>query len=272
MDDLLRETAVLPLLPTQWLGRPYHYYETITSTNDRLKEMVAQGGVGNPPAGALLLAEYQSGGRGRLQRRWESPPGASLMFSLLFRPDWPAQQLLWLTMLASLAATEAAEAWLPAALPVGIKWPNDLMLWHDGLWRKWGGLLLEGSVGENGRLHHVILGIGLNVNMAADQLPEGITPPTSLSLAAGQPLNRQSLLLGLLARLERGYELAQAGQSPQPAWRARLITLGQAVNVSQPGQPPLAGLASDVDEWGQLLLQTEDGRLLSIAAGDVSLR
>lgn len=265
----LDETAVLPHLPTRWLGRPYTYYETIPSTNDRLKELAAQG-EGEPPAGTVLLADYQSAGRGRLNRRWESPPGVSLMFSLLLRPDWPAQQLLWLTMLASLAAVEAAEAQI--AIPLGIKWPNDLLLLQDGAWYKWGGLLLEGNVGQNGRLSQVIIGMGLNVNLSAAQLPEGITPVSSLTLVAGRPLDRRALLLDLLARLEAGYERADAGQSPQPAWRDRLITLGQPVTVSQPGKPLLAGLAYDVDAWGQLLVQTENGQIQTIAAGDVSLR
>jgi BirA family transcriptional regulator, biotin operon repressor / biotin---[acetyl-CoA-carboxylase] ligase len=271
MDDDLSPTAVAPHLPTQWLARPYIHYSTISSTNDRLKEMTAQGDRQYLPTGTLLLADYQSAGRGRLDRRWESPPGASLMFSLLFRPDWPAQQLLWLMMLASLAALKAAEGYVPGKL--GIKWPNDLMLRQDGVWHKWGGLLLEGSIGENGRLRHVILGVGLNINLTAAQLPAGITPVSSLSLLAGKTLDRRALLFDLLLRLEAGYEAAQMGQSPQPAWRSHLITLGQAVTVSQPGQPPLAGVASDVDDWGQLLLlQTPEGQLRTIAAGDVSLR
>lgn len=270
LNDSLSETAVLPYLPTRWIGRYYHYYETITSTNERLKERVAQGDAQQPPAGTLLLANYQSAGRGRLDRRWESPPGVSLMFSLLLRPDWPAQQLLWLTMLASLAACEAAEA--QVEMELGVKWPNDLMLRQDGAWFKWGGLLLEGSVGQNGRLQHVIIGMGLNVNLSAAQLPEGITPVSSLALAAGRPLDRRALLFDILARLEAGYERADAGQSPQSAWRSRLITLGQPVTVSQPGQPPLTGLAYDVDAWGQLLVRTAAGQIETIAAGDVSLR
>jgi BirA family transcriptional regulator, biotin operon repressor / biotin---[acetyl-CoA-carboxylase] ligase len=269
-SESLAETDVIPHLSTRWIGKPYHYFPSITSTNDRLKEMVAQGDARQPPHGTLLLADYQRAGRGRLDRRWESPPGVSLMFSLLLRPDWPAQQLLWLTMLASLAAVEAAEG--QVAVPLGVKWPNDLMLWQEGTWYKWGGVLLEGSVGQNGRLQHVVLGMGLNVNLAASQLPEGITPVSSLALASGELLDRRALLLDLLARLETGYGRAEAGQSPQPAWRERLITLGQAVTVSQPGQPLLTGLAYDVDAWGQLLVQTEDGQTEAIAAGDVSLR
>lgn len=269
MGEDLRATAVIPRLTTHWLGQSYHYYAAITSTNSVLKDMVAQG-VSALPAGTMLLADYQSAGRGRLDRRWEAAPGTSLMLSLLFRPDWPGQQALWLTMMASLAVTEAAASLVDG--PLGIKWPNDVMLWHDGEWRKWGGLLLEGSVGENGRLQTIVLGIGLNVNMTAAQLPPGITPVSSLSLAAGRPISRVQLLVDLLARLETYYEAAQAGHSPQPTWQQRLITLGRTVSASRPGEEPLVGQAVAVDEWGQLLLQTGDGRVHTIAAADVSLR
>ncbi len=270
MSEELTATAVFPHLATRWLGRSYSYYETITSTNDALKEMVAQGDAMQPPAGAVLAANFQSAGRGRLDRRWEAEPDTSLMMSILFRPDWPGQQLLWLTMMACLAAAEAASPLVAA--PVGIKWPNDLMILQDGEWRKWGGLLLEGSVAENGRLQTVIAGMGLNVNMTAGQLPAGITPVTSLSLAAGQPVSRQALLVDILRRLETYYEAAQDGRSPQPHWQKYLITLGRTVTASRSGQEPVVGLAVGVDEWGQLLVQSHDGRLHTIAAGDVSLR
>lgn len=270
MDGELTETAVLPQLTTKWLGQSYHFYDTTTSTNDVLKEMIAPGDANKPPTGTVLAADYQSAGRGRLNRRWEAEPGTSLMLSLLFRPDWPGQKLLWLTMIASLAATEAVEQVISA--PVGVKWPNDLMLLQAGIWHKWGGLLLEGSVGENGRLQTAILGMGLNVNMSAGQLPAGITPVTSLSLAAGREISRRQLLVNILARLERHYEAAQAGVSPQPRWQERLINLGRAVTVSQAGRPALVGLAVGVDEWGQLLVEAGDGRVHTIAAGDVTLR
>ncbi|MBK8985414.1 MAG: biotin--[acetyl-CoA-carboxylase] ligase [Chloroflexi bacterium] len=273
MVEELASTAVLPHLHTGWLGHAYHYYPTISSTNDVLKEMVRQGSDQWPPAGTVLVADYQSAGRGRLDRRWEASPGTSLMMSLLFRPDWPGQQLLWLTMMASLAVLEAAETAVGIhAAPMGVKWPNDLMIWQEGVWRKWGGLLLEGSVAENGRLQTVVMGLGLNVNMTTSQLPQGITPTASLSLAAGRPVSRLALLVDILTRLEGYYAAAEDGRSPQPQWQARLITLGQMVTVSRPGQPLLAGQAVGVDEWGQLLVQSADGRQHTIAAGDVSLR
>jgi biotin-(acetyl-CoA carboxylase) ligase len=163
MDDELTETAVQSALTTRWLGRHYHYFDTIGSTNDRLKEMVAAGDGQHPPAGTLLLTDYQSRGRGRLDRRWQAPPGSSLLLSVLFRPDWPAEQAQWLTMMASLAAADAIET--ATDLTVGVKWPNDLLVAGDGDWRKVSGLLLEGVLGDDGRLQSAILGIGINVNI-----------------------------------------------------------------------------------------------------------
>lgn len=268
MDDL-SETAVIPHLTTKWLGRSYAYVETISSTNDVLKQRVAVGSETDHPAGTVLVTDYQSKGRGRLGRRWEAEPGTSLMLSLLLRPDWSAAQSLWLTMMAGLAAAEAIESLLPVL--ISLKWPNDLGTEIDGIWHKLGGLLVEGGIGENGRLQHVIIGMGLNVNMTAAQLPDGITPVTSLLVAGGQVVARQTLLVAFLARMEYWYETAVAGQSPRVAWEKRLITLGREVQVSQGGEI-LVGTAVGVDEWGQLRVQAQDGTSHTITAGDVTLR
>ncbi len=269
MEDLLTATAVLPQLSTRWLGHNYEHFAAITSTNDELKARVAQGNEQWPPEGTVLVADYQSAGRGRLDRRWEAEPGTSLMLSALFRPDWEVGRLMWLTMMACLAVAEASEAL--TAVPVHIKWPNDLVIERDGVWYKTGGLLLEGNVAENGRLQSVILGLGLNVNMRAAQLPAGRMPVTSLLLASGQPVSRRDLLLEILTRLEYHYENAVNGRSPQPAWQNRLMTLGRAVTVVRPGQPDLTGVAVRVDDVGQLVVQTDDGQAHKVIAGDVSL-
>ena len=264
MDDLT-ETAVLPQLTTTWLGRAYQYMETTTSTNDVLKQ-AAEGGAVH---GAALAADYQSQGRGRLGRRWEAPPGTSLMASLLLRPNWAAQQSLWLTMMAGLAAAEAIELLTPTQ--ISLKWPNDVGVELNGVWHKLGGLLVEGSMGQNGRLQSVVVGVGLNVNMTAAQLPPGVTPVTSLLIAGGQRVERQTLLAAFLARMESWYETAAAGKSPRAAWEKRLATLGREVCASQGGEM-LEGTAVGVDKWGQLRLQTQDGSIHTITAADVTLR
>lgn len=268
MDDLTK-TAVLPRLKTRWLGQQYRYVEMVTSTNDVLKQQAAAEDGAKLAPGAVLVADYQSKGRGRLGRRWEALPGTALMLSLLVRPNWPAAQSLWLTMMAGLAAAEAIESL--TAVSISLKWPNDVGVEREGVWHKVGGLLVEGSVAANGRLQSAVVGMGLNVNMTAAQLPAGITPVTSLLVAGGETVNRQALLLAFLARMEHWYETAVVGQSPVSAWQERLVTVGRQVKVSQ-GDEVIVGTAVGVDEWGQLCVQTQDGIHHIIAAGDVTLR
>ncbi|MEJ2748952.1 MAG: biotin--[acetyl-CoA-carboxylase] ligase [Anaerolineae bacterium] len=270
MDDL-RETAVLPQLTTKWLGRSYHYFPEIGSTNDALKKAVVAQSPSELPAGTVFLTDYQRQGRGRLTRRWLAPPGTSLLFSILFRPDWPPEQAQWLTLLASLAVAQAVEEM--TKLAVGVKWPNDMMLQQDGIWRKFGGMLLEGAMGDNGRFQHIILGIGLNINLPAPQLPHAATPPTSLLAVTDTAVSRRDLLVNLLQRLETNYEEADNGRSPQPAWQKRLITLGQSVKVTQAGTAAaINGTAVATDKWGRLLVRDGRGEMHTIAAGDVTLR
>jgi BirA family biotin operon repressor/biotin-[acetyl-CoA-carboxylase] ligase len=268
MDDLMK-TAVMPRLKTVWLGQQYEYVDTISSTNDVLKQQVAEKTMPELPHGAVLVTDYQSKGRGRLGRRWEALPGTSLMLSLLLRPNWPAEQSLWLTMIAGLAAAEAIESLSP--VQISLKWPNDVGVELDGIWHKLGGLLVEGNMEGNGRLQSAVVGMGLNVNMTAAQLPEGMTPVTSVLVAGGQSVDRQALLLAFLTRMEYWYETAVAKQSPVSAWEKRLITVGREVQVRQ-GEDVVVGTAVGVDEWGQLLIQTDDNAIHTITAGDVTLR
>lgn len=267
-DKMLTQTAVLPHLTTDWLGRNYCYLETTTSTNDVLKQAVAEDPQRVLP-GTVVVTDFQTQGRGRLGRRWEAPSGTALMLSMFFRPDWPAERTLWLTMLAGLAAADTIEALTP--LSITLKWPNDIGLELDGVWHKLGGLLVEGELAENGRLQQVVVGMGLNVNMTPAQMPEGIVPVTSILAASGAPLERQTLLVAFLARMESWYETAAAGKSPYAAWQSRLITPGRQVRAVQAGEV-VVGTAVGVDEWGQLLIQDKSGRKHTLSAGDVSLR
>jgi BirA family biotin operon repressor/biotin-[acetyl-CoA-carboxylase] ligase len=264
MVDELVETAVLSALPTKWLGHTYLYYATLGSTNDELKRLLTE--ENDLPTGTVVLTDFQSQGRGRLNRSWFVPPQSSLLHSILFRPDWPAIQANWLTLMVGVAAAEAIEA--ATELTVGLKWPNDVMVQQADEWHKVSGILLEGQV-TNDRFQQAIVGIGINVNVPAEQLPDTATPATSLLIAAGRPIARLALLLDFWQRLEHYYEVAE---SPYLAWQQRLITLGQWVQVSQIGQRPLIGLAETADAWGQLLVRDEAGNLHTIAAGDVTLR
>lgn len=271
MKDFLSTTAVSYSLRTRWLGKNCQVLLSVDSTNDWLKEMVQQGDVDSPPAGFVLLTEYQRQGRGRLGRRWEAPYGSSLLFSMLFRPNWPAAQANWLTMLVSLAAAEAIAT--QTNLEVGLKWPNDVMVWQDNRWHKVSGILQEGAFDGDGRLQWAIVGIGINVNVPAHELPEGITLPTSLLAATGQFVPRLPLLCTFLERVEDLYEAVGSGRSPQPLWQKKLITLGQAVRVTHhPTSHSFTGIAEATDSAGHLLVRDGTGELHTVTAADVTLR
>lgn len=267
-DDDLQEAAVLGVLTTRWVGRHYRYVAETGSTNDQLKAWV-ETGANDPPAGTVLLADYQSSGRGRLGRAWEAPRGSSLLFSVLLRPGWPAERAGWLVMLAGLAAAEAITA--TTGVAVGLKWPNDLMVATKGQWRKVGGLLVDSGLAD-GRVAQAIVGVGLNVNIPAADLPTAVTPPTSLLVATGQPVARRPLLCACLLHLEQWMERAERGHSPQPEWNGRLITIGEQVQATTPTGPLVEGLAEGTDEWGSLLVRDAVGKLHTVVAGDVSLR
>jgi len=271
MESELIEPAVKAALSTRWLGRTYRYFPEIPSTNTALKEMIAAGDAHDPPHGTVLLADYQSQGRGRLGRAWWASPGSSLLLSILFRPSWPAQRMQWLMMSASLAAADAIEA--TAGLRIGVKWPNDLVVEQDDAFHKVSGLLVDGDIGSKGIVHALILGIGINVNIPADDLPKTSTPSTSLMESIGQPVSRIALLVTFLQLLEEYYEASVRGHSPQPAWKQRLVTLGRAVRATVPGAAlPIVGVAEDTDAWGSLQIRDEHGHLHSVSAGDVTLR
>lgn len=271
MKDLLSETAVSYSLTTRWLGKKCQVLLEVDSTNDLLKEMMQPGDAEWPPTGFVLLTEFQRKGRGRLARRWEAPAGSSLLLSMLFRPYWPIAQANWLTMLVSLSASEAIAAHTP--LEVGIKWPNDVMVRQGDSWYKVGGILQEGEFDADGRLQWAIVGVGINVNIPADQLPEGITPPTSLLAATGQVVPRLPLLCTFLQRVEELYDGVANGRSPQPAWRDKLTTLGQSVRVTQTQTgDTFTGIAEATDAAGHLLVRDETGKLRTVTAADVTLR
>lgn len=271
MEESLKATAVSTALKTRWLGRNYHYLAVVGSTNDLLKQWADDKNRYLPP-GALILADFQTAGRGRLERRWKAPPGTALLFSVLLRPRWPEERLSWIIMLAGLAIAEAIEE--ITGLTARLKWPNDVVIDLDGRWHKVCGLLVEGNIEPADRLAQIILGIGVNVNIPADQLPAATTPATSLLAATGRPVARLALLAKILERLEQHYEAAENGRSPQPAWTARLVTIGQPVTVTRLDHGRTAvveGVAEGANGWGHLLVRDAAGALHTVTAGDVTL-
>jgi BirA family biotin operon repressor/biotin-[acetyl-CoA-carboxylase] ligase len=185
VSDLAPE-VLEPLLRGR-LGRPYRFVPECPSTQRLLAD--------DEDEGAAVATDFQSDGRGRLGRPWLAPPGTSILCSVLLRPATPT--MLWpeLSIVAGDAVAKALRAETGLATTLG--YPNDVLVGG----RKLAGLLAEASSGR------IVLGIGVNVNQAADELPEDTPkPPTSLRLELGLELARTPLLAAILAELERGYD------------------------------------------------------------------
>ncbi|WP_420595233.1 biotin--[acetyl-CoA-carboxylase] ligase [Deinococcus sp.] len=240
-------------------ARPYRYCAQIGSTQDELRRW-ADDAVSPAPAGAVLLAESQTGGRGRRGRTWHAPPlpGAALLFSVLL--PVPAQaRLNLLPLAAGLAVRDACRAALPpGASPPGLKWPNDLLSSSGG---KLAGMLLEAEW-RGPEVRRAVLGIGLNVRAA----PEGAA--CLQDLAAGHGFNRAEVLAGILAALDLWLRAENA--EVLDAWRQANVTLGQFIQV-QTQSGPVSGMAQDINDDGELRLSLPSGQTLTIGAGDVAL-
>lgn len=259
-DSALSATEILGKLSTASLGRSLEWYSTIDSTNRRALEWAADGA----PDGALVIAEEQTAGRGRLGRRWHAPSGSALLLSLVLRPELDPAQAQRATMLCSLGALEAIR--VVTGVTAQVKWPNDIVI--EG--RKAGGILTELAV-EGRSLRHVVVGMGLNVNLDTSLLPDVMVPATSLMTEAHRMISRTELLCRLLEGIERRYMALGSGWSPHDEWRTHLATLGTAVRVGTPGEI-LEGEAIDVDPDGALIVRDLAGQHHHVLAGDVTLR
>ena len=191
MADSLAPDAVRPLLRGRF-GKVYRYAEVTPSTQRMLADDSAEG--------AVSVAEEQTEGRGRLGRRWEAAAGSSILVSVLLVPPVEPPRLPELSLVAGGAVAQAiAEI---TGIEPAIKFPNDLLI---GM-RKVAGILAESSEGR------VVLGIGVNVNQTAKELPaDTLTPPTSLRVVLGEPVDRARLLAAILLHLERDYDAWTTG-------------------------------------------------------------
>lgn len=246
------------------------------STNTDLAAEAARGA----SEGAVLIAEEQTAGRGRLDRSWTAPARSGLFFSVLLRPGdrVPGERWAWLPLLAGVATATALSR--TAGVDTALKWPNDLLVKFRARTpgprgegapareeRKCGGILAERVDGA------VVLGIGLNVSLRADELP--VPTAGSLALADAVTLDRDPLLRAVLRSLEEWYgRWREAGGDPsasglQEAYAAGCATLGRPVRAELPGGRQRVGEAVAVDGDGRLVIATADGAHEPVAAGDI---
>lgn len=228
------------------------HHERIGSTNDEARRLAGEGAA----HGTVVHADEQTAGRGRLARRWFSPPG-NLYVSVLLRYDLPPPRIAELSFLAALSVAETADRLLPKRTRAHLKWPNDVLV--DGA--KLSGILLEQADGAT------ILGIGLNVLHA----PESAAYATTTILASGGVATVAGALTTLLARLEAHLTRWEAeGFEPiRKAWLARAHPVGSPLRINLPDRT-VEGTFAGLDTDGALLLDTPDGQR-RILAGDVSV-
>jgi BirA family biotin operon repressor/biotin-[acetyl-CoA-carboxylase] ligase len=261
--DLLSPSEIKSFLTTKWMGKTIHYFLSIDSTNSKAYQLA----LGGAEEGEVVIAESQEEGRGRLGRHWFSPPFLNLYLSAILRPKIPPHQASLITLMAAVATGDAIERY-SGLLPL-IKWPNDILLGD----RKVAGLLNE-IHSEMDRIHFVILGIGVNLNMNGKMFSKEVRGiATSLKKEMGETISRKVFLCCLLEALERWYAifLREGGAPVLEAWREKAKIEGKRVKVTSFGET-LSGIAVDVDSDGALILKTENGKQKRIVAGDVEYK
>ena len=261
VPDRLGALELRPLLNTHDIGQVLHCFQSIGSTSDQAKAL-AEDGAGH---GEVVVAEAQTGGRGRRGRSWVTAPGRNVAFSVVLRPSGlPTARAPELTLVASLAICDALRR---AGVDAGIKWPNDVLVGG----RKIAGILTE-LAAEPDQVHWVVVGVGVNVNTRAEDFPPELRGlATSVLLERGQPAPRALFLVACLTLLEEWYDRhAEEGFEPiRAAWKERSVTLGREVLVQLDGRE-LVGRAEDLDATGALLVRSAAG-VERVTSGDVSL-
>ena len=247
---------------TQVVGRDIRVFERTTSTNDIISRLARDG----IKEGAVVFAESQSKGRGRLGRLWVSPPRKGLWFSTLLRPDLSPQAATQITVAAATAMTRAIE--LQTGLVPEIKWPNDILIRG----KKVSGILTELSA-ELDHVKEIVLGIGVNVNIESADLPTDLRKiATSLRIESSQPVDRAELAVTIMRELDRDYDRIRHGQfeAVVAEWRERCTTLGRDVAI-RVGDRVIRGRAESLDADGALLVRSQHGHLERVIGGDVAL-
>ncbi len=255
-DDLLSR-----LYDVKVIGRDVRVFQETSSTND-VVEKLAHDGVRE---GVVVFAESQTKGRGRLGRKWISPSGKGLWFSILLRPDLRPESATQITIAAATALFRAIRS--QTEVTPEIKWPNDILIGG----KKVAGILTEMSA-ELDHVKYMILGIGVDVNLT--EFPADLKKiATSLRLETGRIVNRADLAEAILRELDADYERIRSGQFESVAdeWEERCTTIGHGVTIHI-GDRTVQGRAEALNTDGALLVRTQHGHLERILGGDVVLQ
>ena len=261
-DALHADDLMSRLGKTKVVGRDIRVFNETASTNDVVEKIARDGA----KEGVVVFAESQSRGRGRLGRKWASPTRKGLWFSVLLRPEFAPGDATRLTIAGATAVARAIRK-ETGVLPQ-IKWPNDILIRG----RKVAGILTEMSA-ELDRVKHIILGVGVDVNLTASDFPADLRRvATSLKMESGEPVDRPALAAALLTELDCDYARAcgRGFAALADEWEAQCVTLGSNVTIHL-GDRTIRGRAEALDDDGTLLVRTQHGQLERIIGGDVVL-
>lgn len=239
------------------------WFDSIDSTNTRARELARQGA----PHGTVLIANHQTGGRGRRGRSFHSPAGSGIYMSVILRPHCAPQQIMHLTCAAAVAMCDAAEA--ATGLRPGIKWTNDLVCGK----RKIAGVLTELGFDNHGNVDFAVIGIGINCCQQEDDFPEDIRSIAgSLASVSGQEIDRAAVAAAMMDALFRmDAELLTGKAHTLNRYRQDCITLGQEISLVR-GEEVRHGIALDIDDDGALIVRFCDGQISAVNSGEVSVR
>jgi len=249
-------------LKTAWLGKKIYYFTEVDSTNNFAKKLAKQGA----EEGAIVIAETQTSGRGRLGRRWKSPKGG-IWLSIILKPKLELKEIIKVNLLAAVAVSKTIGEELK--LTAEVKWPNDVLINR----KKVCGILAE-TVSEKDKAKYVIVGIGVNANFDLSALPEELrTTASSLKEILGMEIDRERFICSLLKNFEFYYEAIKEENFKLILnyWRSLSCLLGCRVRIYENGEKYEA-LATDIDENGYLIVKLDDGTVKKIFSADVTLK
>lgn len=261
--DNINPDMIASNLSGERIGRHLDAFKTTASTNADAFRLAEEGAI----EGTVIIAETQTGGKGRRGRVWTSPAGVNLYCSVILRPPIMPHEAPQLTFLSAVATARAIEQ-ITNLIPE-IKWPNDILI--SG--KKVAGLLNEMSAETDG-VNFVILGIGINLNMTPSQFPGDLrNPATSLFIESGMRVDRSHFAAAMLNELDRLYDdFLKNGFTPvRKEWQQRCNANGHLVVVSDLGAEYARGVFIGIDLDGSMLLKSDDGGIQRIAGGDVRI-
>jgi len=258
--DLLIETEIQEGLKTKVFARRILSYRTLGSTNDIARQLADSGA----PEGTLIVAEEQTRGRGRFGRRWHSPPGCGLYFTLILRPAILPARAPALSICAALGVVDSLREFF--GIVVSTKWPNDVLINR----RKVCGILTELVTRGNG-VDSVLVGVGMNVNHREEDFPRNLRKTaTSLAIELKEGVSRLGVLKRFLLEFERTYiQFSKSGLTPfKDRYRECSVVLGRSVKVRF-GDKLLTGIAEDISEEGSLILR-KGKRTVFLPGGEIT--